>query len=83
MGLPVIVLAPLAMFMPLRKARAIFLIPGIASNIWQATNGPYLPGLAPRRLSPFLLRAVDGIVVGTLILAGTKVGHYGQAWSCC
>ncbi len=71
MGLPVVVLALLAMIMPLREAMAIFLIPGIASNIWQATNGPYLPDLA-RRLWPFLLGAVCGIAIGVSILAGTK-----------
>jgi uncharacterized protein len=71
MGLPVVVLASLAMVMPLREAMAIFLIPGVASNIWQATSGPYLPGLL-RRLWPFLLGAVGGIAVGVSILAGTK-----------
>jgi uncharacterized protein len=71
MGLPVIVLALLTMVMPLREAMAIFLIPGVASNIWQATSGPYLPGLV-RRLWPFLLGAVAGIAVGVSILAGTK-----------
>lgn len=71
MGLPVIVLALLALVMPLKEAMAIFLIPGIASNIWQASSGPYLRGLA-RRLWPFLLGAVAGIAVGVSILAGTK-----------
>ena len=71
MGLPVVVLALLAFVMPLRDAMAIFLIPGVASNIWQATSGPYLPGLV-RRLWPFLLGAICGIAVGVWILAGTK-----------
>ena len=71
MGLPVVVLALLAMVMPLREAMAIFLIPGVASNIWQATSGPHLPSLV-RRLWPFLLGAVCGIAVGVSILAGTK-----------
>ncbi len=71
MGLPVIVLALLALIMPLKEAMAVFLIPGIASNIWQASNGPYLPALA-RRLWPFLLGAIAGIAVGVSILAGTK-----------
>jgi uncharacterized membrane protein YfcA len=71
MGLPVIVLALLALIMPLKEAMAVFLIPGIASNIWQASNGPYLPALA-RRLWPFLLGAVAGIAVGVWILAGTR-----------
>jgi uncharacterized protein len=71
MGLPVVVLALLAMVMPLREAMAIFLIPGVASNIWQATSGPYLPGLV-HRLWPFLLGAVAGIALGVSILAGTE-----------
>ncbi len=71
MGLPVIVLALLALIMPLKEAMAIFLIPAIASNIWQASNGPYLPGLA-RRLWPFLLGAVCGIAAGVSIMAGTR-----------
>jgi uncharacterized protein len=71
MGLPVIVLALLALIMPLKEAMAVFLLPGIASNVWQASNGPYLSGLA-RRLWPFLLGAVGGIAVGVSILAGTR-----------
>ena len=71
MGLPVVVLALLAMVMPLREAMAIFLIPGVASNIWQATSGPYLPSLL-RRLWPFLLGAIGGIALGVSILAGTE-----------
>lgn len=71
MGLPVIVLALLALIMPLKEAMAIFLIPAIASNLWQASNGPYLPALA-RRLWPFLLGASAGIAVGVSVLAGTK-----------
>lgn len=71
MGLPVVVLSALAMVMPVREAMAIFLIPGIASNVWQASSGPYLPELA-RRLWPFLLGAVAGIGLGVWILAGTE-----------
>lgn len=71
MGLPVVVLALLVMVMPLREAMAIFLVPGVASNLWQATNGPYLPALA-RRLWPYLIGAVAGIALGVSIMAGTK-----------
>ena len=71
MGLPVIVLSLLALIMPLKEAMAVFLIPGIASNVWQASNGPYLPGLA-RRLWPFLVGAVAGIGAGVSIMAGTR-----------
>lgn len=71
LGLPVVVLAALALVMPLREAMAVFLIPGIASNIWQATNGPYLPVLIKRMWS-FLLAAIVGIFCGVTIMAGTK-----------
>lgn len=71
LGLPVVVLATLALVMPIRDALAIFLIPGIASNIWQATNGPFLPTLI-RRMWPFLLAAIIGIVAGVGIVAGTR-----------
>lgn len=68
MGLPVVVITLLAMMMPLKAAMAIFLIPAVAANIWQATSGPYLPGLA-RRLWPFLLAAVGGIALGVFATA--------------
>jgi uncharacterized protein len=68
MGLPVVVLTVLALIMPLKSAMAIFLIPGIAANIWQATNGPYLPALA-QRLWPYLAASVMGIVVGVFLTA--------------
>ena len=68
MGLPVVVLTLLALIMPLKAAMAIFLIPAVAANIWQATNGPYLPPLA-RRLWPYLLAAVLGIAVGVFLTA--------------
>lgn len=71
LGLPVVVLAALALVMPLREAMAVFLIPGIASNIWQATNGPYLPVLLKRMWS-FLGAAVIGIFIGVTIMAGTR-----------
>ncbi|HET7409542.1 MAG TPA: sulfite exporter TauE/SafE family protein [Paracoccaceae bacterium] len=68
MGLPVVVLTLLVLVMPLKAAMAIFLIPGVAANLWQATNGPYLPGLA-RRLWPYLLASVLGIVAGVFLTA--------------
>jgi len=71
MGLPVVVLAALALIMPLREAMAIFLIPGIASNIWQATNGPWLRPLVGRMWT-FLLGSIVAIVLGVWIMSGTK-----------
>ena len=71
MGLPVVVLAMLALVMPLREAMAIFLIPGFASNLWQATSGPWIRPLLGRMWT-FLLGAVLGILTGVTIMAGTK-----------
>lgn len=71
LGAPVVVLSFLAYVMPLREAIAVFLIPGMASNIWQATNGPHLPALLKRMWS-FLLAALVGIFIGVTIMAGTK-----------
>lgn len=68
MGLPVFVLTLLVLVMPLKAAMAIFLIPGVAANLWQATSGPYLPGLA-RRLWPYLLASVLGIIAGVALTA--------------
>ena len=48
MGLPVVVLAGLALLMTLSDAMAIFLIPGVLSNVWQATSGPWAKVLFQR-----------------------------------
>lgn len=71
LGLPVVVLVILAQVMPVADAIAVFVIPGVISNIWQATNGPWLKPLL-RRLWPYLTAAVIGIVTGVSILAGAK-----------
>ncbi|MEM6906466.1 MAG: sulfite exporter TauE/SafE family protein [Pseudomonadota bacterium] len=71
LGLPVVVLSVLAQVMPLRDAIAVFLLPGVVSNIWQATSGPWLRPLVARLWS-FLLASIAGIVVGVSILAGSK-----------
>ncbi|MEM9370098.1 MAG: sulfite exporter TauE/SafE family protein [Pseudomonadota bacterium] len=71
LGLPVVVLATLVLVMPLTDAIAIFLLPGIITNIWQATNGPHLRELVAR-LWPFLAAAIFGIVLGVSVLAGSS-----------
>lgn len=71
LGLPVVVLAMLALVMPLREAMAVFLIPGVVSNLWQATNGPHLSVLLGRMWS-FLAAAAIAIVIGVSVMAGTK-----------
>lgn len=71
MGLPQIVLVSLVMIMPLRDALAVFLIPGVISNIWQATSGPWL-GTLVRRLWSYLLAAIVFIWIGVAVLAATR-----------
>ena len=71
MGLPVVVLAMLALIMPLREAMAIFLIPGFASNLWQATSGPFMRPLL-RRMWSFLLASMLAIFTGVWIMSGTR-----------
>ncbi|MEM1162910.1 MAG: sulfite exporter TauE/SafE family protein [Pseudomonadota bacterium] len=71
MGLPVVVLAMLVLVMPLRDAMAVFLLPSLASNIWQALSGPWMRELLQRMWS-FLLMGVAGIGVGVWIMAGTR-----------
>ena len=71
LGLPVVVLATLALVMPLREAMAVFLIPGLVSNFWQATNGPHLPAIV-RRLWSYMIAGIIGIAIGVSIMAGTK-----------
>lgn len=71
MGLPQIVLTSLVLVMPLRDALAVFLVPGVVSNIWQATSGPWLFPLV-RRLWSYLLSAVVFIWAGVAVLAATK-----------
>lgn len=69
LGLPVIVLAILAPALGLKAALALFLVPGVVTNIWQALWGPHLKALM-RRLWAFLLAAVCGIALGVQVLKG-------------
>jgi hypothetical protein len=69
LGMPVVVLAVLAPLVGLADALAVFLVPAVALNIWQALAGPALGELL-RRLWPFLLAAVLGIALGVQVLAG-------------
>lgn len=71
MGLPQVVLTSLVMVMPLRDALAVFLVPGVVSNIWQATSGPWFFPLV-RRLWSFLAAAIACIWIGVSVLAATR-----------
>ena len=71
MGLPVITLAILASTLGVRETLSVMLIPGIATNAWQALAGPSLKRLV-RRLWPFLAAACVGIWFGTAVLAAAR-----------
>lgn len=71
MGLPLVTLAILASTLGVRETLTVMLIPGIATNTWQALSGPaFRPML--RRLWPFLVCACVGIWFGTSVLATAR-----------
>ncbi len=71
MGLPLVTLAVLASTLGVRETLSVMLIPGIATNTWQALAGPHFRRLA-RRLWPFLAAALVGIWFGTGVLATAR-----------
>ncbi len=71
MGLPVVALAFLGSTLGVREALTIMLVPGIATNAWQAVMGPAL-GTLVRRLWSFLAAACLGIWLGVGVMAGAK-----------
>lgn len=73
-GILVVVMVILVQVMTVADAIAVLMIPGIVSNVWQATRGPWMKPLL-RRLWPFLTAAMVGTVAGAMVLAGTKSGH--------
>ncbi|MEO1719709.1 MAG: sulfite exporter TauE/SafE family protein [Pseudomonadota bacterium] len=68
LGLPIVVLALLATTVGLKVAMALFIIPGVAMNIWQALAGPEFLVLL-RRLWPLWLVSAFAIFAGTTVLA--------------
>jgi hypothetical protein len=71
LGLPLVVLGFLGSTLGVREALTIMLIPGIATNTWQALAGPAF-GMLVRRLWRFLAAAGVGIWFGVGVLAGAK-----------
>ncbi|HSF95440.1 MAG TPA: sulfite exporter TauE/SafE family protein [Thermohalobaculum sp.] len=71
MGLPVVALAFLGSTLGVREALTIMLIPGLATNTYQALAGPAF-GTLLRRLWSFLAAAALGIWFGVGVLAGAK-----------
>ncbi|MEO0729368.1 MAG: sulfite exporter TauE/SafE family protein, partial [Pseudomonadota bacterium] len=68
LGLPIVVLALLATTVGLKTAMALFIVPGVIMNIWQALAGPAFFALL-KRLWPLWLVSTIAIYVGTTVLA--------------
>jgi len=71
MGLPVVAIACLGSTLGVREAVTLILIPGVATNTYQALAGPALKMLVSRLWS-FLAAACVGIWFGVGVLAGAK-----------
>ena len=71
LGLPIMALAFLGPTLGVREALTIMLIPGIATNAWQAVAGPAL-GILLGRLWSFLTAACAGIWFGVAVMAGSR-----------
>ncbi|HUS95809.1 MAG TPA: sulfite exporter TauE/SafE family protein [Hyphomicrobiaceae bacterium] len=72
LGLPVISIAILSATVGLKAAVALFLVPAMVTNIWQALTGGNLFTLV-RRLWPLLITAIGGIWIGVKILVAADV----------
>ncbi len=62
-GLPTVSLAILTVFIGLRDAMALMILPSMATNVWQALAGPAL-GEVVRRFWPMAVASVIGIFAG-------------------
>ena len=67
-GLPTVALALLALFIDIKAAIALLVMPALTTNIWQGLTGGAFGPLA-RRLAPMLLASVIGVWIGVSILA--------------
>jgi uncharacterized membrane protein YfcA len=68
LGMPLVSIAFMAIPLGLKEAIAIILIPGLATNVWQALSGPHL-GALTHRLRSFLVLSIVGTWIGVGILA--------------
>jgi uncharacterized membrane protein YfcA len=75
MGLPAIGIALLSLVIPPAQAAALVVVPSLATNFWQAVDGPALRPLA-RRLWPMLAALMLGTYVGVAVWGGP-----GAAWA--
>jgi uncharacterized membrane protein YfcA len=67
-GLPTVALALLALFIDIKAAIALLVVPALITNIWQGLTGGALVPIA-KRLAPMLLASVIGIWIGVEILS--------------
>jgi uncharacterized membrane protein YfcA len=67
LGLPIVVLVFLAVPLGITQAISLMLIPGIATNLFQALIGPDFRGLV-RRLGTYLIACIIGIWFGVNLL---------------
>lgn len=66
-GLPVMSIGLLTTIVGLQEAIAIAIIPAFVTNLWQASQGGFFQVLI-RRLWPYLLVSVVGVIIGTMLL---------------
>lgn len=67
-GLPTVALALLALFVDIKAAIALLVVPALVTNIWQGlTGGAFMP--IAKRLAPMLLASIVGIWIGVAILS--------------
>lgn len=67
-GLPTVALALLALFIDIKAAIALLVVPALITNIWQGLVGGAFGPIA-KRLAPMLLASVVGIWIGVEILS--------------
>jgi uncharacterized membrane protein YfcA len=67
-GLPTVALALLALFIDIKVAIALLVVPALVTNVWQGLTGGAFAPLA-KRLAPLLLASVVGIWIGVEILS--------------
>ncbi len=72
LGLPAVALGLLTVFLGLKDAIVLFVVPSLATNLWQALAGGALLAIG-RRLWPLLAPACVGIWFGTGLLAQSDV----------
>ena len=74
MGLPTVAVAVLTLTMPPALAAALYVLPAVATNVWQSVAGPSLIRLL-RRLGTMFAGVILGIWFGAGMLTADTNGH--------